>query len=1415
MDEAGVAGPAAGVGAKNENKKFDRKLGESTDLRDKRVHNAVGLRKNAQDERLKKGRVSVPFPYSDNLINNTDNNPAYYTDIMTVIAVDPDTRCETEVTRLAESVEARGDDAYEQAVLSDDVPSSPGTPIGITYTAFDLIRTIKTRVIEPCNENIVQDNANIGHFRIIQNMIHSLFYSMGNRGFVGFTPAGLLSEYTATIYYAATYAATDSFTYYQKIIKIILYVMSTMQALVLGVEGIASAFKLDRGVKPGDTIKLILSLTFGEGVGANVILIPILNIVGFNLSSTNGDGLQLNLVNGIGDFTSHYRLAEYNLLGLTPRGSFSIFDLIARIRLYANQEAFGALIEPTDDEKGLMQSFFASINSDGLVAFIQFIKFAFYTDTRVPQDKNFAFFLNIFFNFYKVSMNAADPMASRSTAKIMYTDFFSQHNNYGSIIRIFNSMMTQSLQPGILLNQHAIMFLSGSNAARAYKLIEDILTKPEIDRGQIYDTHMATLSDNDFMFYLLNEGSEEYRLAIRMMLGACLYYLKYILNDAERGQYTNLLEESISIVGHDDHLFAQRLNANSDFLRRCFNTITSYTDATTNIIQNVQISDILDHCMLQDFNFYQQLSGNVTLAFLDVVFKHNTAESWYISVFSIFDVPINVTHGEVLNFLTTQAMAVNCIATPWTLILNILYTIFVTENCVARIVVGKLGNDPKNLEKYFSILNTHLNYLLEQYSTAIRQEEEAKEEDIIERGRSRRRDTDRDTDRGRDTVRDRDRDTDRRRDTDRDRGRYRGRDRGIQKNIDEQRDIEREQAHDAKIRLFRTMFANITKIKTFQDQIIDQSHVCQQSPTVENPIPISDRYETLKGLCRAWVQDMFILALEPATRELFFLSAAYPFTTREATLLEKGICCAWKVDGNICNKVQFLAQFNTTNVDAITVANFRPVYTGERMSESEQRMHQIVPQLQGIINIAIATSATAGFNVTPNPSLVGQEPEVNHYAYMNYLWKHLTKTSIDLRSMFKSNVKDLKRIVGSKNFTAISLAGAYPCGLLIDELIESNNTDNSDALTEKRISNDILNCRRGLLPLLVPADPNSTLFARMVVELLSIDYTNSGSNHEIYSTNNILIFLGFLFSIKIKSNASIGPRNMLSLVDSIINFPTIPGYYSLLHYTGTDDGPVAAGTCSLANLSVNPDAGACATGGVEHTGGAPTKKASTAKAPAAKASAAPIKASEAIATGVSKSEVVSKPDAKKLKNALDITDKIILAAQHKKKKEAAAAAIGATAATRNMLLHPLLNPTNGPFKKFMDKIYQVLVENGLVVNQKTCITGITRQGVFNIDTFYNRTGNPYAGLRTSVGGSNNKTKANNKSSKTNNHTRRNKNKRKKNSKSKTKTKSKTKSSPKNRKAIPSSRSGSQSNRKKSKPKKSQKNVTFKRRRVRK
>ena len=231
--------------------------------------------------------VAAAVPYSNNLIDNRDNNPIYFIDITTVIVAGRDTRCESdEVPRLAKYVQdhaddARGDNDYDLAVLSDDVPSSGGTPIGIRTSAFNLISYINTQFITPCNT----DN---GPFRIIQKMIHSLFYSNNNYGFVGFTPAGLLSEYTATIYYAAT----DTSTHYQNIIKInIIKIMIHCMSLYFGnttMDNVLYAFKLDRGVKPGDTIKLILSLTFGEGNVANVILIPILNIVGFNLSSMNG-----------------------------------------------------------------------------------------------------------------------------------------------------------------------------------------------------------------------------------------------------------------------------------------------------------------------------------------------------------------------------------------------------------------------------------------------------------------------------------------------------------------------------------------------------------------------------------------------------------------------------------------------------------------------------------------------------------------------------------------------------------------------------------------------------------------------------------------------------------------------------------------------------------------------------------------------------------------------------------------------------------------------------------------------------------------------------------------------------------------------------------------------------------------------
>ena len=1337
-------------------------------------------------------------PYSINLINIRDPITDEILAIMRSIVGQPDDiRCQS---RDVNTDDASGESAFEQGLLSDDVPSSQGTNIGRDTTSFAVISYIRLMFISPYNSRG-------GNFDRIKSIMHHLFFDRGLDGFVGLTRAGVLSEYTATIYYAVS----NPFARYDDMIKIMIHFM---QRFFIGVQhnGIYYAFKLDRGIKPGDTIKIILSLTFGNDAGANVILIPILNIVTLNRNHVRG-------AHNVQNYMSRFCAESPPHPLCNELYALSIYDLIARIRLYANQEAFGALIEPTDVEKALIVCFFHDKSRDELVDFIQYVKFLFYD--HVSQYKNFVFFLNIFFNFYKVSMNLPEGLDSRSTAKIMYTTFFSTNNNYGSIIRIFINMMSNPL-----LNEHTIMLLSGSNAARVYSLIQAMLLEPNhdpINLAQLYDTHMASLSDNDFMFYLKNEDGEQHRMAIRMMLGACLYYLKHILTPAEYSMYTYLLEQSISIVGHDDHLLAQRLNAVRAFLELCFNMTPLF---------GMRILEILGQCNFLDFDFYDLLSGNVTLAFLDVVLKHNTAKEWYISVFRIFDVPDPapaVLH-DTIEFLINHAMAINCIATPWTLILNILYTIFVTENCIARIVVGKLGNDPKNLKKYFSILNTHLNYLRIQYTTPRNE----------------------------------------------------------------------------------VMLAHIEELIGLHVQIIEQSELCQQPESIGPPL--LDRYIELQTRCGRWVQQMFLIASNPATRELFFLSVTYGFTTRIPTDFEKGIYYAWSVDGNICNKVDFLARFNPTT---ITPANFQPVFT--LGSVSEQAMHNIVPRIQSLIT---ETKRIAeGIMVTPNPSyLLTPLPPVQipvqipvpytQYAYMNWLWKHLTNTSIDLRAQFKGIVKDAKRIVGSKNFTAISLFGAYPCGLLIDELVESGNTYASvDQMNALKNSRSIIECRRGLLPLLVPEHPeHDTLFSRMVVHLLILDIRinmviecckeiragfalgfidingimsqmynaalqvvlvldlnirldvivaniidacntvvtpvagpipqaaaqNIRQNvinicsENIYSTNNILLFLGFLFSIKIKSNASIGPRNMLSLIDSIINFYDLPSRNSLLPTVAYDPT-----SCSLTKFSNDRDNGACAFGGIaQHAGSGHSKKSKIPSVPKSSRSASAVSPVPKSSRGVSKKSIKEKSDPLLLLESDEQPQLVNVIKKRKKKvtepeierllpiqEEEAIAAIQSKAIQPKAIqqkekvirqsLQQLINPQSGPFKKFMSKILVVTIELGIIFTPKTCVSGITRQDIFNIDKRY--TDDPiYSNVHLYVGGGgdnkrNNKTKSNHKIFKTN-HTRKRQysnsiHKRKKN-----------KNKLKYTNIYTTSQSKSQCNNNKYKSKTSQRNVTFKRRR---
>ena len=225
-------------------------------------------------ERVQPPPANTP-PFSINLINNRDPiTREILAETLRIVGQPVDIRCKTHEVNADDASE---ENEFEQGLLSDDVPSSQGTDVGrvIANSSFAVIAYILLTYISPYN-------ARNGLFDRIKSMMHHLFHDRGLNGFVGLTRAGVLSEYTATIYYGVP----NPFAYYNDIIKIMIHFVKTNFTGVLH-NGIHYDFKLDRGIKPGDTIKLILSLTFGDGdgdgVGANVILIPILNIVSLTM----------------------------------------------------------------------------------------------------------------------------------------------------------------------------------------------------------------------------------------------------------------------------------------------------------------------------------------------------------------------------------------------------------------------------------------------------------------------------------------------------------------------------------------------------------------------------------------------------------------------------------------------------------------------------------------------------------------------------------------------------------------------------------------------------------------------------------------------------------------------------------------------------------------------------------------------------------------------------------------------------------------------------------------------------------------------------------------------------------------------------------------------------------------------------
>ena len=546
----------------------------------------------------------------------------------------------------------------------------------------------------------------------IKSLLHPIFYQMfqglhatlsndvlnlaaGAKGFVGINKSGFLSKYTTVIYYAGRipFGTEPIFrlmeTCYRALVPIVMNWNTIAIPLPEITDHVEFACKHEKSPLQYDTQKIILCIKLKKS--GNIIQIPILNVVGFPVFQ------DVNPLIGLVTPPSLPCFHDINLHGQT----LSLLDIIVRVRICANQGAITALSEPSKEEVTLILHCFHRFIPGGVLpphdtnvtaiaasinTITQAMRQILYTEANI---KTFSLFCNIFYNFINVSLGF------KSLAKIIYSDFFGTSDNYGKVIRA-----CQVVNGLPIMRDHVKFFLTGSNAARVYVALNDIIklggsiTQDSI--APILSRTFGNLSDNDFMIYLKNSDSEPYRVFIRMILGGSFYFFKDLFDPGTLARFTETMIQSVGIVGYMDHLFAQRFDATAVFLHRCYQKDPSSFLAT----------------MLQSMGeYFGNLDKQINVAHLDGVFKYYTLKKFYDEIFKIFDLYDKFT-GEVrtyvYTFLINHATSINCIATVWTLVLNVLYTLFVPENCLARIVVGKFDNDPKNLKLYMEILNDHL-----------------------------------------------------------------------------------------------------------------------------------------------------------------------------------------------------------------------------------------------------------------------------------------------------------------------------------------------------------------------------------------------------------------------------------------------------------------------------------------------------------------------------------------------------------------------------------------------------------------------------------------------------------------------------------------------------------------------------------
>jgi hypothetical protein len=810
------------------------------------------------------------------------------------------------------------------------------------------------------------------------------------KGFVGITRCGFLSKYTTVIYYAGHILYEYRNLISDRLTQLNSIINETI--LLLGPEveeaqrrGVSLTCKFEKSNLQYDTQKIILCIKCASS--HNIIQIPILNVVGFPVYQD---------VNPLIGLVTPPSLPCFLYAPPTPASPqfLSLLDIIVRAILCEKQGPIIALSEPSKEEVMLILSCFEELIKqrklpDYINRITQAMHTILYTDANI---KPFALFCNIFYNFINVSLG------HRSLAKIIYSDFLGTSDNYGKVIRA--CQVVNSLP---IMRENVKFFLTGSNAARVYialnRIIKLVAPISAETIAPILNGTFGKLSDKDFMIYLKNHDSEPYRVFIRMILGGSFYFFKNLFDDTTTRRFTLEMIQSVGIVGFMDHLFAQRFDAKCEFLRRC------YGKDTDSFLAQIYPSMA---------GYFENLDKQIIVAELDGVFKEYNLVRFYAIMLHIFKIVI--PPGElqpIIDFLINKATSIDCIATVWTLVLNVLYTLFVPENCLARIVVGKFDNDPKNLILYMEILNDHLNEL-------------------------------------------------------------------------------------RTIGYSRSVIDPLVELQTYI------ATMCQTSITT------GDRLQRkFKETCDAWVSKMVeMAALGPDGQGLFMLSVSDAIEIRRghgystkghgySTKLERALCLAYlpTAQGNICSAASSLPQSSPFFGQISSVLNghmlydpFIEVTTRSKITDvSEAKLHKTLGRVGSLISVCLEGSRA--FNIVPKPyvsnkhiSVDGQVPSTPWplSTYLNDHWKHLTKTAIDLKIFFKENLTDIKRVTGIK-YIALVLGGYFQVRLLVDDVHEQCRVDKRVDLESFKTSQEMMACKRGLLPLL-QQNPLTALI-RDIVEL--------------------------------------------------------------------------------------------------------------------------------------------------------------------------------------------------------------------------------------------------------------------------------------------------------------------------------------------